>query len=227
MDFKYYLFDLDNCLIHYPNFVDFFDNLLVENLKNFSKNTPPQKERKELLYAEEKYNDILRQWGISDCELFWKLFNEIDFKNRKKLIEKSEIFLFKKVKSVLQRLRDENKKVALISNTPNYIVDYILEKFRLNKYFDEVLRIDYNKNQNLAKPSPYGILSILDKLKYNSESSNAIMIGDSMVDILAAKRANIYGCLIVREASNETLGFEVWDHNPDFIIYSLDDLLEL
>ena len=41
MDFKYYLFDLDNCLIHYPNFIDFFDNVLIENLKNFSINTPP------------------------------------------------------------------------------------------------------------------------------------------------------------------------------------------
>ena len=227
MDFKYYLFDLDNCLIHYPNFIDFFDNVLIENLKNFSINTPPQKERKELLYSEEKHKDILMQWGISDCELFWKLFNEIDFKNRKKLIGKNEIFLFNKVKSVLQRLRDENKKLGLISNSPSYIVDYVIEKFSLNKYFDVVLRIDYNKNQYLTKPSPYGILSILDKLKYNSENSNAIMIGDSMVDIVAAKRANIYGCLIVRDSSKETLDFEEWEHNPDFIIYSLDDLLEL
>ena len=127
----------------------------------------------------------------------------------------------------MQRLRDENKKLALFSNSPNYVVDYVIEKFSLNKYFDLVLSIDYNRIQNLTKPSPYGILYILDKLKYNSENSNAIMIGDSMIDIVAAKRANIYGCLIVRDSSKEAINFEEWEHNPDFIIYSLDDLFVL
>lgn len=56
MDFKYYLFDLDNCLIHYPNFIDFFDNILKENLKNFSINTPLKKREKNYCMLKKSIN---------------------------------------------------------------------------------------------------------------------------------------------------------------------------
>ncbi len=227
MIFNYFLFDLDNCLLQYPNHIEYLDYILVESLKKISVKVPNRKERKKIFYVEEDYNDLLKQWRVFDYELFWKYFSEIDFEYRKILIEKKEIFLFNDVKDVLTRLIDENKKLALISNSPGYIVDYIVNKFKLNSYFDEILTIDYEKDQNLAKPSPDGILSILKKLSYSHNNSKAIMIGDSIVDIIAAKKANIYACLVNRESKEISKNYKDWEYLPDYVIKQLDELFEL
>ena len=227
MIFDYFLFDLDNCLLQYPNYIEYLDYVLVESLKKNSVKVPNHKERKKVFSAEEDYNDLLKQWSIFDYELFWKHFSEIDFEYRKKLIEKKEIFLFNNVENVLSQLVDRNKKLALISNSPGYIVDYIVNKFKLSSFFDEILTIDYERDQNLAKPSPDGIISILKKLNYSHKNSNAIMIGDSIVDIIAAKKANIYACLVNRESNESSKYYEDWEYLPDYIIKRLHELLEL
>jgi len=226
--YDYYLFDLDNCLLHIPHPREYFDNILRETLEKLSTNNskPNRKERDLFWTSGEKYLDLLEKWGTKDSANFWKSFDEIDFKHRKNLLRNGEIYLYDDVITVLDQIKNLNKKMGLISNTADYIVNFFLKKFKLSYYFQETLGLDNEKDQSMAKPSPNGILHILKSLKYNPKHSKAIMIGDSHVDIFAAKRAKITACLLKRD-ENKYLNKENWESLPDYEIRTLNELLKI
>ncbi len=227
MKFDCYLFDLDNCLLFIPNYPNYFDDILVKTLEKFKLNIIPNRtERNKLWYAGNDYLKLLYKWGITDSRNFWKFFDDIDLEKRKILVEKEEMFFFNDVLTVLRELRNNDKKLGLISNTADYIIEYILEKFQYNHFFHETFGLGVQKDQAIAKPSPEGIHMVLKKIGI-SKYSKAIMVGDSMVDILAAKRANINACLIRRDIDKYPDGYDTWEYQPDFIIDQLDDLYNL
>jgi HAD superfamily hydrolase (TIGR01549 family) len=228
MRFDCYLFDLDNSLLEIPNPSEYFDDVLVGTLNKFSlKKIPDFNERNKLWKAGEEYLNILKKWGITDSENFWKYFDEIDYIKRKKLIKGDKLNFFPDVLDVLNKLNSANKKMAIISNTADYIIEYVLNKLNYESFFHETFGLGYDKNQSIAKPSPEGIKLVLKKLEIDPKSSNAIMIGDSIVDILAAKRANIQACLIRRNLDKYPEGYDKWEYPPDYIIEKLDDLFKL
>lgn len=228
MNFKYYLFDLDNCLLDIPNPTEYFDYILVESIKRLSATPIPNRhERNKFWYSGNKYLGILKKWGVTDLNHFWKHFDEIDFNHRKKLFDKGELKLFNDVRKVLNQLINTGKKLAIVSNSADYIVEYILNNFYIKDFFHEIFGLGIDKDQKIAKPSPAGILTVLRKLNYNSNDSEAIMIGDSILDVYAAKRARIIACLIKRDYKKYPNGYSNWKYQPDFIIESLDEISEL
>ncbi|MFX1274807.1 MAG: HAD family hydrolase [Promethearchaeota archaeon] len=226
MIYDYYLFDMDNCLIHYPDFMEFFDTVLVNTLESYVIGLPDKQERNKIWNTGIAYNRLLKKWGISNFIEFWEKFNENDFKGRKELINKGEIYLYKDVIDVLTLIKKAKRKSAIISNSPRYIVDDFVNRFEIAPFFDEILGIDYEYESHKAKPSPLGIISVLKKLNYNSSKSKAIMIGDSIIDIIAAKKANIYACLIKRNLNKNKDRFEDWEYKPDFITSNLYNIFK-
>ena len=228
MKYNHFLFDLDNCLLNIPNSKDYFDSILLETLRHSStKRTPERKERNKFWFSGNGYIDYLKKWGTNNVHDFWKCFDEIDYEYRKILVQKNEILLFNDAKSVLEELYNENKKLAIISNSADYIVDFIVKKFNINKYFNYFFGLSFDKDQSIAKPSPLGVLSVLEKLKYDPTKEKAIMIGDSIVDVYAAKKANISACLIRRDKSKYPDGYSAWEFNPDFVIDQLNEILNI
>jgi len=229
MNFDYYLFDLDNCLLYIPNPGEHFDNVLLKTFNKLSNKNilPSRDERNKFWSAGEDYLKLLKEGGITDLENFWKYFDKIDFEKRKILVEKEKIHLFRDVYSVLKDLQRADKKLAIISNTADYIVEYCLKEFKISHLFHECFGLGYDKDQTFAKPSPNGILTVLKKLNFKSNDSRAIMIGDSIADIFAAKRANIKACLIKRDLNKYSKGFNNWKYKPDFVIEHLDELFQL
>lgn len=227
MKYSYFLFDLDNCLLYIPNSKDYFDNILLETLKLcLTKHVPERKERNKFWFSGNSYIDYLKKWGANNFHDFWKYFDEIDFEYRKILVQKNEILLFDDVKSVLEKIYNENKKLAIISNSADYIVDFIVKKFNINKYFNYFFGLSFDKDQSIAKPSPLGVLSVLEKLKYDPKKEKAIMVGDSIVDVYAAKKANISACLIRRGKHKYPDGYDAWEYNPDLVIEQLNEILD-
>ena len=106
-------------------------------------------------------------------------------------------------------------------------MDYIIEQFNLKQYFHNAFGLGYDKDQGIAKPSPEGINLTLKKLDYNPNKSSAIMIGDSIVDIFAAKKAEIKACLLKRNLKKYPDGYGKWKHQPDYIIENLYEILNL
>ena len=228
LEFDYYLFDLDNSLLKIPYPTEYFDNILVETINTFRIKEIPQREERDKFWSlGDHYINHLKKWGINldNYGEFWKNFDEIDFDYRKKLIKDNKISLYSDVYSVLEQLSISSKKLAIVSNTAKYIVDYITEQFNLRKYFHDAFGLGYKKEQEIAKPSPKGILQTLNKLNYNFDSSSAIMIGDSFVDIFAAKRANISACLLKRDLQKYPNGYRKWKYQPDYVIENLYSLV--
>ncbi|TXT55031.1 MAG: putative Pyrophosphatase PpaX [Promethearchaeota archaeon] len=230
MRFNPYLFDLDNSLLYIPNAPRYFDNILVETIKNFTKKKIPSLEERNTFWSSgEQYLDLLHQWGvdIDNGEFFWKKFDALDFEQRKVLIEKRHMALFSDVIEVLSTLKQSGKHLALISNTARYIVNYVVKEYDLEQYFNIIFGLGYGKEQALAKPSPDGIKYILKKSGFYKNNANPIMIGDSKVDVIAAKRADIHACLLKRDTWENTTEINTWECKPDYIIESLEDLLNL
>lgn len=119
------------------------------------------------------------------------------------------------VKEVLEELRDYKK--AVISNKREYLSKKTLEGLGLLKYFDIVLGSDSTPEK---KPSPVPVLMVLEKL--NVPGSEAVIVGDSDLDIKAGKAAGVLTIAVSygyrpREILSEA----------DYIIDSIKELLPL
>ncbi len=229
MNFDFYLFDLDGTLLNLGNIGEYADQILVETLRKLGVYKVPNiDKRRELWRSGRNFQQVLNKWGLAESLNFWKYFDETDFEKRKILLKNEKITLYDDVKIVLDLIysHKETKKLAICTNTANYIADYFLKHFQISKYFHEIYSMKYN-NQDFAKPSPKGILIILENLGFNSRKHKALMIGDSINDIKAAKAANISSCLINHWKKNEVERYKKWIIQPDYIIEHLIELVNL
>lgn len=227
MNFDFYLFDLDGTLLNLGDIGTYADKILVEVLKRLNiTNVPDKDERKTFWFNLENHINVLDNWGASNPKNFWKFFDEIDFEKRKILLAKKELSLFNDAIETLERISNhiDNKKMAIVTNTIDDIVKYFLNAFNISGYFQEIFSLGFKNDQNSAKPSPDGILTILKKFNYKSKVHKAIMIGDSIFDIMAAKRAKISSCLIRRDVEKN---YKDWETQPDYVIKSLNELFNL
>lgn len=227
MKFEYYLFDLDNCLLLYNDPEIYFGQLFSLTMEFFTSIIPNQEDLKKILTSSNINRFIEQNWEIKNVDEFWRHFKNLDIQERERLIDKGKISLDPTAIMVIKKLKKKNKKIGLVSNSPNYIVEMLTQKFNFSAIFDEIFSIDYENNPTFAKPSPEGINYILNRFKFNKRDCMAIMIGDSEVDIRAAKKANIFACLIIKEVITKNLDFTSWEEKPDYIIHNFTELLAL
>lgn len=189
------LFDLDNTLVGIPHTWNYFDTLIQDVLKmDYNLSIPSIDERNSLWRSGKEFVSILKNWGVIDPHDFWIKFDQRDGFKRKKLIKDGQLILYDDVIPTLKKLNNIGIKTGIVSNTPDFIVDYELDAFKLAPYFDKVLGL--GDDQSICKPEPDGINMILEDMKCNP--AKAIFIGDSVVDIIAAQRAKVYPIYIDR-----------------------------
>ena len=224
--FETVLFDLDGTLIRIPpNFVSLLNPLLRETCALLHVKEPSDNEIRNLWRSGKNYQHILKEWGIkpSDFLVFWEIFDQKDFELRKKLIQDQEIRLFDDTIPILTQIRQKKSvKTGLISNTPEIIADYELKTFNLESFFD--CRIFLGSiNQSHAKPEPDGLLWCLEGLENEIKNKNATCyVGDSEIDIIASKKANISTVLIIRDHNIDMK----LTYTPDIYLNSLADILK-
>lgn len=97
--------------------------------------------------------------------------------------------LYPAVRDTLKYIRAKRKRIALLTNRPKASTLAILKYFGISAYFDLVKGGD---DQFCMKPGPCPVLNVIKTL--GSESSSALMVGDSYIDIEAGKRAGILTC---------------------------------
>ena len=222
MNFDIYIFDLDGTLLNLGNIGFYADKILEKTLNILKAPVIPDKdERRQFWGSGDNYIEVLNKWGVSKAQNFWEQYDKVDFKQKK-------LSLFDDVEFVLKEIytHKEGKNIAIVTNTANYVVDFILKKFNIASYFQEIFSMGFEGDQEFAKPSPRGVLSVLEKFHYDQKIHRALMIGDSISDIRAAKKANISACLIKRDASRYERETFDWDFQPDYIIERLDKLLK-
>lgn len=124
-----------------------------------------------------------------------------------------EATLFPQVPSLLAHCRAHGLQTALVTSSPRGIVSEVLPRLKLDVQFDFVICGDDVANY---KPHPEPLLMTLAALRRHPHE--AIMVGDSRVDILAGKAAGTATALFLPDDGG---GFHSVDAlratNPDHI----------
>lgn len=113
--------------------------------------------------------------------------------------------IFPQTKNILKNLSDNKVKIALITNTPNKILNLVLKHHKIKKYFDAIVTIDDVKK---GKPAPDMALKACKLLRVKPK--NTILVGDTKNDMIAGRRA---GCI--------TVGYKIEGD------YRIDDLKQI
>ncbi len=92
---------------------------------------------------------------------------------------------------IIKELKKKGINLFVVTNKPEYLAFEIIEKTYGTGLFKEIIGQVDNRER---KPSPMGINEIVKK--YNLDKSTCLYVGDSDVDLLTAKNANIDSLLV-------------------------------
>ncbi len=218
---KCILFDLDNTLVGIPNTWHYFDGLIQSVMEEVYHLPIPAMEKRNTLWRSGKeYVEILKGWGVTDPDDFWVQFDHLDSIKRQDLIDNDELVLYDDVIPTLMKLKAMTTlRLGIVTNTPIFIAQKELETFHLHLYFDEILGL--GDHQEICKPEPDGILQVLEKM--GCLPPQTLFIGDSSIDLLAAKNARAIPILIDRTDS-KAHGFPDIPQNDYFRIKNMDEI---
>jgi phosphoglycolate phosphatase len=94
--------------------------------------------------------------------------------------------IFEDTAETLKALRDMKLKIALCTISSEKTTRYVLERFRLEQFFDAVVT---RESVSEVKPHPKHLEAALDALKVGSQ--DAVLVGDSVKDIACAVQLNV------------------------------------
>ena len=134
------------------------------------------------------------------------------------------IKLFPGITEMLQEVKARGYKTGIASSRLRLTLEQGLNKYDLGKYFDAIVAVEDTEN---PKPAPDIVLKTLDLL--DAKPENAIMIGDSRLDILCAHNAGVPAVLVSWSATlaGKTKEDFAPGEAPDYILDKPSDLLEL
>ena len=130
-----------------------------------------------------------------------------------------ETRLYKHVEETLEYIKKtgEDNKIALVTNKPEDLSYKILDLLEVKQYFDVVVGPESVKKMN---PDPEGILQVLEQFKISPRQ--AIMVGDSHVDIEAGKNAGTITCGVTYGLGDRE---ELIKSSADILINDIAELL--
>jgi HAD superfamily hydrolase (TIGR01549 family) len=117
--------------------------------------------------------------------------------------------------STLNLLVERGIKAALVTNVGRRAIDLALKKFELS--FDVVVTRD---EVRYLKPSPNGLRKAMAILQIK----NAIFVGDSISDVIAAKRAEIPVAVV---SGGESDIEEIKKAEADYILNNLSEIMKI
>ena len=179
------LFDLDGTLV---DSLQDLTNAVNHMLAGFGRQTLTQPEVRQLV-GKGARNLVQRALATSssiDIEAGLAAFTEF---NEIHIADNSR--LYPGVLELLQQLRTDGIRMAVISNKNESLSRLILKTLEINVFFDSIAGGDTFSEM---KPSPLPLQQIIEKLCCSPADS--IMVGDSINDIQAGNRAKIttIGC---------------------------------
>ncbi len=208
-----YLFDLDGTLINSSKDISVAVNYTLEKLGL----TPlPEKEIiKHVGYGGKKLlQGVLSTQDEDLLDKAVKIFREYYFANPAEYTT-----LYPYTEELLRKLKEENKKIAVVTNKYEDISRQILEKLGVMSLIDIVIGGDTTEYK---KPQPEPVLYAISILGSSPEKS--IMIGDSETDIISGKQAGTKTALVLYGFGKKDIALS---HNPDFVVKTPEELFRL
>lgn len=159
------------------------------------------------------FEDIFEDFGIvvKDFDEFIGVYKKAYFD----FIDTS--ILYPNVEKVIDELKAGEYKIALLTTKGQDQADKIIDHFNLGHNFDYIM----GRRPGIPhKPAPDMLLKICEEL--HSKPENALMVGDTELDILCGINAGSKTCGV-------TYGYrtkeEIKKLNPDFVIDRIEQLL--
>lgn len=172
---KYLVFDFDGVII---NSHDLQKKALLESYKEVvGKGEPP-------------YNEFFKNSGDSLGNIFSKLNLPMEMLPLYTSISKCNLDMITMHDGIRQMLKEftaKGYKLALCTGKERKRTLDILKYLNIQRFFKAIVCSDDVKN---PKPSPDSLIKCIDDLKGKLEK--AVMIGDSVNDIICAKNAGVY-----------------------------------
>ncbi|WP_087037857.1 HAD family hydrolase [Thermococcus litoralis] len=210
---KALIFDVDETLVYYEHYNDreWFEKWGKKEIEKLGISVDYE------TYKKMVKGELPRSWveklGVDHVE-FWKAIDRAKLDYRKWAAERGLIKAFPDV-DALENFKQIGLKMAAVSNASQDCTEFVLELYDLKKYFDVILGKDYRYLDG-AKPNPYLIKKALDAL--GVLPSEALVVGDSASDILAAHGASVSAVQVVRFEKIE---------GADYYVKDLKELVQL
>lgn len=138
------------------------------------------------------------------------------FRKTNLALHESYVTVYPNIELVLKAAKEKGYNIAIVSNKIQSSIKYGLDLFNLSQYFDYIVGFD---DVQSPKPDPQGIQMCLDH--FDIMPSQAIMIGDALGDVSAAKNAGCPSAMVTYSLHTED---EIKNAKAD--VY-LDDMKEL
>lgn len=129
--------------------------------------------------------------------------------------------LYPGVKEALETIRDgdgSERRMAVLSNKPVNPSRAIVEALGLGEFF---VRVYGGNSFHTKKPDPLGVHTLLEET--GTRSDEAIIIGDSSIDVITGRNAELWTCGVTYGFSPRTLD----DAPPDVLVDSPSDFVQL
>ncbi len=125
------------------------------------------------------------------------------------------------VKDALEAIRDQDgseRRMAVLSNKPVNPTRAIVDALGLGEFF---VRVYGGNSFSTKKPDPLGARTLLEET--GTRSDEAIIIGDSSVDVITGRNSDLWTCGVTYGFSPRTLE----DVPPDVLVNSPQELAEV
>ena len=226
--YKLIIFDLDGVIY---NISEAIEKAVDDSVEKYEMSVKTEEVMEELAHLIEEIQnfpvpkillnsyDLLEVKFLEGLSYFKKLRIAIFLFNQFNKYKDAESSIYTGIDKLIKNIYDKKLKLAILTNNKSQYAEEVLGKFNLTKFFGTI--IGFNEVSEV-KPSPEGILTILNKWKI--KPSETIFIGDMTTDIEAGKSANVkMVCVASGLAKKETL----LEHNPDILVDNTQDLINL
>jgi phosphoglycolate phosphatase-like HAD superfamily hydrolase len=179
------IFDLDGVLLDSESKMKWMKKALEDTLRYFHIKVTEDNLKKLDWKNLSKFPDVAAFFNINEKEL-WKMRNYHYKKRKIEAIQTKQISPFPDISAVSQLV--DSSELAILSNSPQEVVDVFLKQFHLEKIFTAgVGRSDEYEDIFKLKPHPL----LWKKLKPFLNGNTIFYVGDRATDKIFAKKMNI------------------------------------
>lgn len=196
------LFDLDGTLVDSSNAVTWCVNELLRRLGR-----PPVTQEQVVPLIGVGLLPLLKHF-IDDPEPYVELYRHIYSEHFQ-----DHTSVYTDVKDMLKALKLRGIKTAIVTNRNVNLAWLIVNHFKLDQYIDALVG---QRDGVKLKPDPSLIYEACTELKV--DPSNAIMVGDTEIDMETAHNAGSFGIKIVRMS-------DMNGSSADIVVSDLNDII--
>jgi HAD superfamily hydrolase (TIGR01509 family) len=183
----------------------------LKELERMNLRTPEMTEQVPLYLMLKKVKDNVDPETFARVRgIFYKFFEEMELKAAR------EAAVYPGAVETLRKLRNRGLKIGLVTNNGRVGTELTLKRCQIEGFFDTVVTRDDCEE---VKPNGAPVRKVLDDMQVIPEE--AILVGDSAMDIIAAKAV---GLPSVAVATGPFTSERLLQAEPDYLLGSVNDL---